>query len=99
MRRDEYAYPKEVDYKFLYNNFYHNKLTLEIGKYGYYDEMLSNVEKYLQHIFNVDYRTVNKKWKEGLASSLSFYSWQDFIYEDIDSYVENIKKNSYCSGT
>ena len=93
MRRDEYAYPKEVDYKFLYNNFYHNKLTLEIGKYGYYDEMLSNVEKYLQHIFNVDYRTVNKKWKEGLASSLSFYSWQDFIYEDIDSYVENIKKN------
>ena len=93
MRRDEYAYPKEVDYKFLYNNFYHNKLTLEIGKYGYYDEMLSNVEKYLQHIFNVDYRTVNKKWKEGLASSLSFYSWQDFIYEDIDSSVENIKKN------
>ncbi|NLL73308.1 MAG: hypothetical protein GX237_07250, partial [Clostridiales bacterium] len=72
---DEYAYPKEVDYEFLYDNFYYNKMRLTVGKYGYYDQALSNVEKYLEHIFDVDYRTVNDKWKEGLASSLSFYSW------------------------
>ncbi len=93
IREDEYAYPKDVDYEFLYDNFYHNQLRLETGKYGHYDDMLSNVEKYLQHIFNVDYRTVNNKWKEGLASSLSFYSGDEWVYKKIDRYINNMKKN------
>jgi len=66
---------------------------IEIGKYGLYDQMLSNVEKYLQHIFNVDYRTVNDKWKEGLASCFCFYSSDDTVYNKIEKYITNIKKN------
>ena len=93
IRDDEYAYPKEVDYEFLYDKYYYDIMKLELGKYGYYDQTLSNVKKYLEHIFDVDYRTVNDKWKEGLASSLNFYSWQEFIYEGFDKYVDNIKKN------
>ncbi|NLK99339.1 MAG: S-layer homology domain-containing protein [Clostridiales bacterium] len=93
IRDDAYAYPKDVDYDFLYEKFYHKQLRLETGKYGHFDEALYNVEKYLQHIFDVDYRTVNEKWKEGLASSLSFYSWDDSVYKQIERYIENIKKN------
>lgn len=93
IRDDEYAYPREANYEFLYDKYYHNKMKLELGKYGYYDQTLSYTEKYLKHIFDVDYRTVNDKWKEGLASSLSFYSWEEDVYDRIDSYVDNIKKN------
>lgn len=94
IRRDEYAYPKEVDYEFLYDKFYYNQIIdIETGKYGYYDEMLSNVEKYLQHIFNVNYRIVNDKWKEGLASCFVFYSYDNTVYNKIDRYISNIKKN------
>lgn len=93
MRRDEYAYPKEVDYRFLFDNFYYNKMFLEAGKYGHYDSMLSNVEKYLKHVFSVDYRTVNNKWKEGLASSLAFHSQHKWVYNDIDNYIKNMKNH------
>ena len=94
IKKDEYAYPKEVDYDFLYNKFYYRMINdIEIGKYGLYDQMLSNVEKYLQHIFNVDYRTVNDKWKEGLASCFCFYSSDDTVYNKIEKYITNIKKN------
>lgn len=92
--KDEYAYPKEVDYDFLYNKFYYKQINnVEIGKYGLYDEMISNVENYIKHIFNVDYRTVNNKWKEGLASSFVFYSNDNRVYNKIDRYIANIKKN------
>ncbi len=90
---DEYAYPKDVDYEYLYNKFYHKQLNVEMDKYYHYDEALSNVEKYLQHIFDVDYRTVNDKWKEGFISSLSFLSWKDRVYKKIDTYIEDVKKN------
>ena len=93
MGEDEYAYPNEVDYEFLYNKYYHKQMNLEIGKYGHYDAALSNTEKYLRHIFDVDYRTVNNEWKGGLASSLSLYSWQDRVFNQIDNYVKDIKKN------
>lgn len=93
IKKDEYAYPKEVNYEYLYNKYYYNQLSLETGKYGLYDEMLTNVENYIKHIFNVNYRTVDKIWKVGLASSLCFYSWDNKVYEMIENYIENIKKN------
>lgn len=90
---DEYAYPKEIDYDYLYNKFYHYQLDLETDKYGKYDDSLLKAEKYMQHIFNVDYRTVDEKWKEGLASTFINYQIDKRIYNRIDNYIKTIKKN------
>lgn len=94
IRDDEYTYPKKIDYDYLYNKFYDNKMYLEIDKYDYYDESLLNTEKYLQHVFNVDYRTVNSNWKEGLESSFCQYAIDNRVYRWIDRYVESMKKNN-----
>ncbi len=94
MRKDEYAYPKDIDYNFLYDNFYHYQMDIELGKYGHFDTMISTIETYLYHIFNVDYRTINNEWKEGLASSLSFNSRNDGVYNWIDKYIKNMKKHN-----
>lgn len=89
IRDDEYAYPKDTDYDYLYNKFYHDQInSVEIGKYDLYDQALSNVEKYLQLIFNVDYRTVNDKWKKSLESCFCFN-----VGESIDKYISYVKKN------
>lgn len=93
MKREEYSYPKEVDYEFLYDKYYYNKMSLEVGKYGHFDSMIKSIENYLKHVFSVDYRTVNDKWKNGLADSLSFYSWQDWVYRIIDKYINNMKSH------
>ena len=93
IKRDEYAYPREINYDYLYDNFYYHQMELGMDKYEHYDTALLKVERYLQHIFNVDYRTVDDKWKNGLASSLSAYNkdWRIDLW--IDNYIEGMKKN------
>ena len=41
IEKEDYAYPKEVDYDFLFDKYYHYQIKLETGKYGLYDEALS----------------------------------------------------------
>lgn len=89
----QYAYPKDVNYKFLYNRYYDYQFNLIMDKYELYDLALSQAEKYLQHVFNVDYRTVDDKWKEGLESSLTDGNFDWRIKNWINNYVDNIKKN------
>ena len=93
IKRDEYAYPREINYDYLYDNFYYHQMELNMDKYEHYDTALLKVERYLQHIFNVDYRTVDDKWKEGLASSFHSYKkdWRIDLW--IDNYIEGMKKN------
>lgn len=90
---DEYAYPKEVDLGFLYDKYYQYKVNVESDCYDIYDFTLSQVEKYLNHIFNVDYRTVDEEWKDGLAYTHPKYKKDWRIESWIDEYVEFIKKN------
>lgn len=91
--RDVYAYPKEINYDYLYDNYYDFQFNIEMDKYELYDLAFSQVEKYLNHVFNVDYRTVNDKWKEGLESSLTQGNSDWRIKNWINDYVEAIKKN------
>ncbi|MDD4113797.1 MAG: hypothetical protein PHC56_12335, partial [Herbinix sp.] len=91
--RDAYKYPSEINYEFLYNDYYDFQFNLDMDKYELYDFALSQAEKYLQHVFNVDYRTVNDKWKEGLESSLTNGNFDWRIKNWINDYVEDIKKN------
>ncbi|NLP16043.1 MAG: S-layer homology domain-containing protein [Clostridiales bacterium] len=92
VRRSIYAYPIEVDYDYLYENHYKYQFELDMDKYELYDKALNQVEKYIEHIFNVDYRTVNDKWKNGLIYTLDqYYDWR--LSGWIDEYIEAIKKN------
>ena len=40
---------------------------------------MSNAKKYLHYLFNVDYRTVDDEWKEGLATSFCQYELDDRV--------------------
>lgn len=93
IKRDEYAYPREINYDYLYDNFYYHQMELNMDKYEHYDTALLKLERYLQHIFNVDYRTVDDKWKDGLASTFSRYNQDSRINGWINRYVEAMKKN------
>jgi hypothetical protein len=55
--------------------------SIEMDKYLY--EWQKKAETYLDYIFNVDYRTVDNDWVEGLASC--------YVSSNID-YVDSIKK-------
>ena len=91
--KSSYHYPKEIDYDFLYDSSYNYQLKLDMDKYEYYDTALLKLERYLQYLFNVDYRTVDDKWKEGLASSFSSYNvdWRLDLW--LDYYIKAMKKN------
>jgi hypothetical protein len=93
IKKDDYAYPKDVDYEYLYNKFYHYQMKLGTDKYDLYDDALLKAEKYMQHIFNVDYRTVDEKWKEGLASTIINNHIDKRIYNRIDDYIKTIRSN------
>ena len=92
VKKSSYAYPVEVDYDYLYKNHYAYQLELDMDKYELYDKALNQVEKYIEHIFNVDYRSVDDKWKNGLISTLDQdYDWRLNVW--IDDYMEAMKKN------
>ena len=64
--------------------------SVEMDKYLY--DWSKEAETYLNYIFNVDYRTVDKKWVKGLASC---YTSSNLNYVDVINkyYIKNMKKN------
>lgn len=90
IKKDEYFYPKEVDYKYLYDYYFYVELEKDI--YDIYDFTISQVEQYLNYIFNVDYRTVDEKWIDGLAFAHTRYQEDKRIVENIKEYIEKMKK-------
>lgn len=93
LKRDEYAYPKDVNYEYLYQNFYKHQIDFSVEKYDYFDITMSNAKKYLHYLFNVDYRTVDDEWKEGLATSFCQYELDDRVPVWINRYLDAMKKN------
>jgi len=87
-----YNYPGETSYQFLYDKLYKSDMSLGIDTYEYYDKAISQAEQYLNAVFNMNYKTVDKKWIEKLASSYAPYGG-DNIYEQIDDYLVAAKKN------
>lgn len=87
---DYYAYPVEMKNE-TFKNWYHEwPLKEEMDKHLYEWEALA--EKYLQYVFNVDYRTVDDKWVEGLASLYTESNIDEA--EAIRSYyIKHIKEN------
>jgi len=90
IKKEEYLYPKEITLDYLNDNYYREKI--EKDRYDFYDFTISQVEQYLQHIFNVDYRTVNEDWIDGLAFSHAWYQVDWRIEDSIKNYIEKIKK-------
>lgn len=62
---DYYAYPVEMKNETFKNWYSEWPLKDEMDKHLYDWEALA--EKYLQYVFNVDYRTVDDEWIEGLG--------------------------------
>lgn len=93
LKREDYYYPTEVNYKHLYDRYYNYQLELDKDKYEYYDTMLYKLDKYLQYLFNVDYRKVDENWKENLASTFDQYRQDWRIELWIDRYIEHMKNN------
>ena len=93
LKREDYYYPTEVNYKHLYDRYYNYQLELDNDKYEYYDTMLYKLDKYLQYLFNVDYRKVDENWKENLASTFDQYRQDWRIELWIDRYIEHMKNN------
>lgn len=90
IKKEEYLYPKEITLDYLNDNYYREKI--EKDRYDFYDFTISQVEQYLQHIFNVDYRTVDEEWIDGLAFSHAWYQVDWRIEDSIKNYIEKIKK-------
>ena len=88
---DSYAYPVEMKTETFKNWYTDWPLIEEMDKHLY--EWSSMAEKYLQYVFNVDYRTVGDKWIESLAS---LYSKSNVDYSDHmrTYYIGQMKENN-----
>lgn len=85
-----YAYPVEMKNKMFRNWYDEWPLIEEMNKYLYDWQALA--EKYLNYLFNVDYRTVDDEWIEGLASVFTKSNINEA--EDIRRfYIDKMKKN------
>jgi hypothetical protein len=87
---DDYIYPVNMR-KSTFKNFYDEwPLSEEMDKYLYDWSALE--EKYLNYVFNVDYRTVNDKWIEGLGA---LYAKSNLDYADCirKYYIKQMKSN------
>jgi hypothetical protein len=63
---DDWAYPVDMKNR-TFKNWYDSwPMSTEMDKHLY--EWADMAEKYLQYVFNVDYRTVDDKWIDGLGS-------------------------------
>ena len=64
--RDKYAFPVDMN-NWTFRNWYDSwSFSEEMDKYLY--DWVNLTEKYLNYVFNVDYRTVDDKWINGLGS-------------------------------
>ncbi|MFT4143303.1 MAG: S-layer homology domain-containing protein [Mobilitalea sp.] len=64
--KDKYAFPVDMKNR-TFKNWYDSwPLSQEMDKYLY--DWVELAEQYLKYVFNVDYRTVDDKWINGLGS-------------------------------
>lgn len=64
--KDKFAFPVDMN-NWTYRNWYNSwSFSKEMDKYLY--DWADLAEQYLNYVFNVDYRTVNDKWINGLGS-------------------------------
>lgn len=90
MKKDVYAYPDDMR-KETFKTWYEEwPLSEEMDKYLY--DWADLAEKYMNYVFNVDYRTVDNEWIEGLAS-LYPNSNLDMAKVIKERYIDNMKKN------
>ena len=59
------------------------------------DEWVANAEKYLNLVFNVNYKTLknDKKWYQGVQETDSQYGNEDYEYKRLNRYIEAAIKN------
>jgi hypothetical protein len=87
---DSYAYPVEMKTENFKNWYDEWPLIEEMDKHLY--EWSAMAEEYLQYVFNVDYRTVDDKWIEGLGS-LYARSNTDYAEHMKKYYIGKMKEN------
>lgn len=88
--KDNYAYPVEMKNQTFRNWYEEWPLIEEMNKYLYDWQALA--ERYLNYLFNVDYRTVDDEWIKGLASVFPKSNRNE--EEDIKNfYINKIKEN------
>ncbi|MDF2486910.1 MAG: hypothetical protein K0R46_3078, partial [Herbinix sp.] len=87
---DSYAYPVEMKTENFKNWYDEWPLIEEMDKHLY--EWSAMAEEYLQYVFNVDYRTVDDKWINGLGS-LYAKSNVDYSKHMRTFYIGNMKEN------
>lgn len=84
----DYAAPVNVSKTTYYDNF---KTLMDENL----NQWVEKVRKYVEYTFNVDYRTIDEKWIEGVMST-HFYKdcfvYEDHLKEDLKSYISNVKK-------
>ncbi len=84
-------YPLETGNKAI-EIMYVNFILLGMEPYEYYDTIMKQVEQYVENVLNVDYRTVDEKWKTRVESS--YYPFTGYtVNEMIDDYLKVMKKN------
>lgn len=88
--KDNYAYPVEMKNRNFRNWYNEWPLIEEMNKHLYDWQALA--ERYLNYLFNVDYRTVNDEWIEGLAS---LYSRSNLDKAELvrEFYIKDMKAN------
>lgn len=87
---DYFGYPVEMKDKTFKNWYDEWPLSIEMDKHLY--EWADMAEAYLQYVFNVDYRTVDDEWIEGLGSMYAKSNINEA--DDIRSYyIKHMKEN------
>lgn len=88
--REYYAYPVEMkDWKF---KTWTDEWQFTIERDKYQDKWVAMAEEYLNYIFNVDYRTIDDEWIEGLAS-VFVKDGNDYVEHISTYYLDQMKKN------
>lgn len=91
MPRSSYSLPYEVN-----NDYIHyikqDYINADMYYYQYYDTIIEKVETYLNCVFDVDYRTVGKKWINKVVSVYKKNN-KDALLERINKYLTRMKKN------
>lgn len=88
--KDMYAFPVEMKHRTFRNWYDEWPLIEEMNKYLYDWQALA--EKYLYYLFNVDYRTIDDEWIEGLASVFARSNRNEA--DDIRTfYIDKMKAN------
>lgn len=90
-KRDTKTSSSRMDYDYLNEKYFDRHIARASDKYEIYDLALSKVKTHLQCIFNIDYRTSHKDWKEELASTYGIID--DNTNKEIEEYIDTVKKN------